>query len=406
MKIVFQDSQFSFQLLRAIGQAVYGGADIGESLSTAYRIKEGDFESWYVEWLKTADRVCKIADTCLADGHIVSARETYLRASNYYRTAEFFLHGDPTDPRIVATWRKSRECFSKAAQLFSPPFEAVEIPYEGTTLPGYFFRVDNSDTPRPTLLLQTGFDGTAEELYFGGAAAATRRGYNCLTFEGPGQGRVIREQKVYFRPDWDKVVTPVIDYALTRPEIDPDRIALMGLSLGGYLAPRAVAYEHRIAACIADGGIFDAFEGAIAKYPESPEAIKEFLIQDPTAYDAMTREMTKSNTELRWAVQDGMWKFGAASPSEWMLKFADYTMNGIADKITCHMLVIDSEAEQSFPGQAKKLYDALTCKKEFMLFTREETAEEHCQIGAAALSHQRIFDWLDKTFARIAGEQS
>ena len=120
----------------------------------------------------------------------------------------------------------------------------------------------------------------------------------------------------------------------------------------------------------------------------------------------MTREMTKSNTEMRWSMQDGMWKFGAASPSEWMRKFADYTMNNIADKITCHMLVIDSEAEQSFPGQAKKLYDALTCPKKFMLFKREETAEEHCQIGAAALSHQRIFDWLDKTFARIAGEQS
>ena len=278
MNIVFLDPAFSFQLQRTIGYTYYDGADIEECLSTACRIKEGDCESWYEEWLKTADRVCKIADKCLAEGHNVSAREAYLRASNYYRTAEFYLHGDPSDPRILETWGKSRECFIKAGQLFSPPFEVVEIPYEGTTLPGYFFRVDDSGTHRPTLILQTGFDGTAEELYFGGCAAAQRRGYNCLAFEGPGQGAVIREQKLHFRPDWEKVVTPVVDYALTRPEVDPDRIALMGVSFGGYLAPRAVAFEHRIAACIADGGIFDAFEGAVAKYPESPEAIKEFLI--------------------------------------------------------------------------------------------------------------------------------
>ena len=402
MKIVFQDPEFSFQLLRAIGNAVYGGADIGECLSTAYRIKEGDFESWYQEWLKTADRVRKIADKCLAGGHRVSAREAYLRASNYYRSAEFYLHGDPSDPRILQTWGKSRECFSKAAQLFSPPFQAVEISYEGTTLPGYFFRVDDSGTPRPTLLLHTGFDGTVEELYFDGGAAALRRGYNCLAFEGPGQGRVIREQKIYFRPDWERVVTPVVDYALTRPEVDPHRIALMGLSLGGYLAPRAAAYEHRIVACIANGGVFDFFEGVTAKYPESPEAIKEHIIQDPSAFDAEMREAARSNSELRWSMEDGMWKFGATSPSEWMLKITDYTLKDCADKITCTTLVIDSEAEQFFGGQAQKLYDALKCPKEFMVFTIEESAEEHCQIGAHALSHQRIFDWLDRTLAEVA----
>ena len=397
MKIVFQDPQFSFQLLRAIGDAIYGGADIGECLSTAYRIKEGDFESWHEEWLKTAERVHRVADQCLAEGHRVSAREAYLRASNYYRSAEFFLHGNLSDPRILETWVRSRECFSKAARLFSPPFEAVEIPYEGTTLPGYFFRVDNSGTPRPTLLLHTGYDGTLEELYFDGGAAALRRGYNCLAFEGPGQGRVIRKQRIYFRPDWEKVVTPVVNYALTRPEVDSRHIALMGLSFGGYLAPRAVAYEHRIAACIANGGVFDFFAGVMSKYPESPESIKEYIIQNPSAFDDEMREAAKSNSELRWSMEEGMWKFGAASPSEWMLKTADYTLKDCADKITCHMLVIDSEAEQFFIGQAQRLYDALICPKEFMLFTIEESAEEHCQVGAHALSHQRIFDWLDKT---------
>jgi hypothetical protein len=89
MKIVFQDPTFSLQLLRVIGETYYKGADIGECLSTAYRIKEGDLESWYQEWLKTAERVNKYANESLAAGHTVSAREAYLRACNYYRAAEF-----------------------------------------------------------------------------------------------------------------------------------------------------------------------------------------------------------------------------------------------------------------------------------------------------------------------------
>ena len=113
------------------------------------------------------------------------------------------------------------------------------------------------------------------------------------------------------------------------------------------------------------------------------------------------REEAKSNSETPSTMEERMWKFGAASRSEWMLKYADHTMKGIADSITCHMLVCDSEAERFFPGQARKLYDALSCPKEFMFFTIEESAEEDCQVGASALSHQRIFDWLDRTLAKI-----
>jgi alpha-beta hydrolase superfamily lysophospholipase len=90
---------------------------------------------------------------------------------------------------------------------------------------------------RPLLIVHTGFDGTGEELYFSTASFAVRRGYNVLIFEGPGQGGVIRTQKIPFRPDWETVVTPVVDYALSRREVDPRKIALMGISFGGYFAP-------------------------------------------------------------------------------------------------------------------------------------------------------------------------
>jgi dipeptidyl aminopeptidase/acylaminoacyl peptidase len=237
MKVLFQDPTFSLQLLRAISETYNKGADIGECLSTAYRIKEGDFESWHIEWLKTAKRVHKYADECLALGHKISAREAFLRASNYYRVAEFLLI-DAEDPRIQTTWRMSKQCFAEAAKLFSPRFEPVQIPYEGTSLPGYLYRVDEEKydkRSRPILIAHGGFDSTLEELYTSAAAPVLERGYNCLTFEGPGQGGVIRTQKIPFRYDWEKVISPVVDYALTRlgDIVDPKRMALMGISMGG-----------------------------------------------------------------------------------------------------------------------------------------------------------------------------
>jgi len=402
MKIVFQDPTFSLQLLRVIGETYYKGADVGECLSTAYRIKEGDFESWHEEWLKTAKRIRKYADDSLAAGHKVSAREAYLRASNYYRVAEFLLM-DPEDPRIQATWGVSKECFSKAARLFSPPFEPVEIPYERTTLPGYFYRVnennDSSRAIRPTLIVHGGFDSTLEELYTSAAAPALERGYNCLTFEGPGQGGVIRKQKIPFRYDWEKVVTPVVDYALCRPEeIDPKRIALMGISMGGYLAARAVAFEHRIAACILNDGVFDGYEAFASGFPKSlltaiDNGNSEFV-------NTFLNNLSESNPNIRFNMEHGMWTNGANTPFELVQGAKSYSIKNVAQNIKCPTLVLEAEQDDSFPGQPKKVFEALTCPKKHILFTAEEGAEEHCQCGAAALSNQRIFDWLDETFQK------
>ena len=402
MKIVFQDPTFSLQLLRVIGEIYYKGADIGECLSTAYKIKEGDFESWHQEWLKTAKRVNKYADESIAAGHTVSAREAYLRACNYYRAAEFLLI-DPTDPRIQTTWEKSKECFSKAATLFSPPFEPIEIQYEGTTLPGYFYRVDNNDdrdAPRPTLIAHGGFDSTLEELYSSAAAPALERGYNCLTFEGPGQGGVIRKQKVPFRYDWEKVVSPVVDFALSRiqEEVDPEQIALMGISMGGYLAARAAAFEHRIAACILYNGVFDGYEALESNLPKSLLTAIEKGNRETvnTVFDILM----ETDTNIKFNMAHGMWTTGADSPFELIMNSKYYTIKNIAHNIKCPTLVLEAEKDDSFPGQPRKVYDALRCPKKYILFTSEEGAEEHCQCGAPALSNQRIFDWLDETLAK------
>ncbi|MDD4179251.1 MAG: prolyl oligopeptidase family serine peptidase, partial [Candidatus Margulisbacteria bacterium] len=225
--------------------------------------------------------------------------------------------------------------------------------------------------------------------------AALKRGYNILIFEGPGQGAVIREQGIPFRFDWEKVVAPVVDFAVEQTEVDPERIALMGISFGGYLAPRAVAFEPRIKACIANGGVYDFHENMVKHGPKNFEAILDDT-QAAKVMDADIYERMKVNPGLRWEISNGMWVFGVETPTAFIKATRPYNLKKVAPQIKCKMLVVDSEGDQDLPGQSKRLYDALRCPKEYLLFTRDEGAEEHCQMGAAMISNERIFNWLAK----------
>ena len=428
MKIVFQDPTFSLQLLRVIGETYYKCADIGECLSTAYRIKEGDFESWHTEWLKTAKRIHGYADDCFSKGHLTSAKEAYLRASNYYRVSEFMLI-DPEDSRIQTTWENSKECFAKAINLFPYDVEQIEIPYEETTLPGHFYHYKskeeeknnnkndnvekdnnssisklsscNSSSSYPTLIVHGGFDSTLEELYSSAAAPALDRGYNCLTFEGPGQGGVIRKQKIPFRYDWEKVVTPVIDYAIQKKDdfaIDTKRIALMGISMGGYLAARATAFDNRISACILYNGVYDGYDATASSFPQP--LLTAINKSDSEYVNITIKNLMKSDPNIRFNIKHGMWTTGTHSPYDLIIGSKKYTIKDTLSNIRCSTLVLEAEKDDSFPGQPKKVYDGLTSasSKAYILFTEEEGAEEHCQCGAPAISNQKIFDWLDETF--------
>jgi pimeloyl-ACP methyl ester carboxylesterase len=405
-ELVFRDPEFAFELRRTMSAIYAGEADLGECLATASRIKDGDFESWYREWYATAEHFRRVGDRAVKAGHQVTARDAYYRAATYYRTGEFFLHGDPDDPRIVATWRKGRDSFVAAAELDPRPFERVKIPYDDTTLPGYFYRTEEAadgETP-PLLIVQTGFDGCQEELH-PYAVAAVERGYNVLTFEGPGQGEVIRVQGLGFRHDWEHVVEQVVDYLIGHTDVDPDRIALWGISLGGYLAPRAAAFDHRLAACIADGAMFDVGEVLLAGLEKggavpagmTVKELREYLESDPPQYNKAIREEMKASTTARWQNEHGMYVFKAGSPALFWADFTAFSLRGAAEKIICPTLVCWGGADSFDPGgrQAKQLYRQLTCPKTLMGFTQRYEAGDHCQLGAFALSFGRKFDWLD-----------
>jgi hypothetical protein len=392
----FKDDDFEYMMLGALGATYYKCSDIGECLTAAASIEDGDYEGWYRAWLATADRVRGFAEQSVAKGHQTSAREAFLRASlTYYKNAAFFLDGTSDPSRILPTWKAHRECFDEATSRFDPPVEKVEIPYEDATLPGYLFKVDDSGRSRPLLLLNNGSDSDAADMYLMGGAAALERGYNALAYDGPGQGAALFLQDLYFRPDWEKVVTPVVDFALGRPEVDPERIAIMGVSQAGYWVPRAVAFERRIAAAIADPGVFDV---STSWTDYLPQDIQELLQKgEKEEFDRNMEAGMRSSESLRYTLRFRMRPYGTDSPYEAFKMAEQYTLEGVAEKIRCPMLVTDPENEQFWPGQPQRVYEALTSPKELVPFTAAEGADSHCEPKAHSLREQRIFDWLDET---------
>jgi len=396
------NAQFWYEARRAFGAASYGASEFGEVLVTAGRIRPGDFDSWYEEWNRIAEKVGREAADQLARSHHISARDSFLRAATYYCASEFFLHGNPRDPRITNAYQKSVECYKACAELFDPPIEPVEIRYEHTTLPGYFHRVDHSDRKRPLLIIHSGFDGaSAQEVHDSGARAAVERGYNVLAFDGPGQFGPLHREGLHFRPDWEKVVTPVVDFVLKLPGVDPNRIALMGFSFGGELAPRAAAFEKRIAALIANDGVYDYGAANLTLVPAELRAafVQMLTAKEAPQVDQMIEAAIKDSTTVAWAITHGMYAMGLPTPRAYLAAAQDYNLrNGIAEAISCPTLVCEAEGDIFFKGQPQELFDHLTCPKTFMRFTESEGAGAHCQVGAGRLALARMYDWLDQTF--------
>lgn len=402
MQVCFKDASFGFEFVRNLGFTYYGGADLGEMVATAGNIVEGDMESWYRGWHARAERIAARADKGLAAGHVVSAREGYLRASTYFRMAEFYLHGKPSDPRILEESRAMRRCYTEGAKLSGATWEPVEIAFEGTTLPGYFYKVDGSDEPRKTLVFHGGLDSCVEELGFFCGLAAVRHGYNCLTFDGPGQGAPIREDKLYHRYDWEKIVTPALDYALSRPDVDGGRVALMGMSLGGYFAARAAAFEHRFGAVVLFNGLYDYHASMRGVMPK--ESIEALDAGDPLRCEKIIYDAMAGDTDLRWNVEQAVWSFGANGIADYLEnKVKPLTMEGIAGQIRSPTLVLAADGDILVGGQQpQQIYDALTCPKDLFTFTAQDGAENHCESGALAYLHEVVFNWLDETLAKDA----
>jgi len=389
----FKHEQMDFEVLCALGGCYYGNADAGEVLSTAARVRDGDFESWFREWNATAERVRAAAAASAAEGNRVSARRAFLRAGSYFSLAAAMVDGTDDPSRLVPAWSAHRDCWREFCSRLEPPAEEVEIPYEGTRLPGHFFRPDPSPEPRAVIVFNNGSDGSLCGMWASGVAAALERGYAALTFDGPGQNSLLWLQGIPFRPDWENVITPVVDYVCGRPDVDGNRIALSGISQGGYWILRALAFEHRPAAGIADPGVMDVSTAMLAKLPgfmrKHLETGEEGKFNREMAWTA--RLLGKS---VRQSLAFRMKPYATDNYYEWIRAARRFNLRGVIQHIRCPVFIADPENEQFWPGQPRRVFEALECPKTIVRFTAAEGADRHCQPLARGLYDQRMFDWL------------
>ena len=291
----------------------------------AQRVKFFNLESWHTEWTQVAQKNEELAAGFEGEQRKLTAHEFYLRAADFYRRAVVYM--PDSDPRMLPTYKKLEENFDKAWSVVPPPFERVQIPYEGHMLPALFWPGRGKAGSRlPVVYNYGGADGILLRGEDGGAGQYMRRGMSFIDVDGPGHGGMLRHHKLFAPPDSERVAKAVIDYLVTRADADPERIGLHGSSLGGYSGPRCATGEKRIKAVAVWSGAYNLVDDIFDYYPP---------IQD----------------RLRWLM-------GAKDLREAREKIREFTLIGRANKIECPLLVGYSRDDRVMdPRGALNLYE-------------------------------------------------
>jgi len=404
MGLIFEDALHDQFGTWPLGYAPYGGADVGEVQAVGRAVGSGDDGAFHDAWTAAGAGLADEAEAALAAGRRASARELFLRASVHYGASYHPLFGSPVDPRLLAAFRRQSALFDRAMALGPEPVARERIAFEGAAMDAFFWPAEGAaGERRPLLVITNGYDATIGDLYFFSAVAATRRGYHVLAFDGPGQGGMLIEQGVPMRPDWETVIRPVIDAAVARPEVDPDRIALMGISLGGHLALRAASGEPRIAAVVADPGLWSITGGMralMAGGGVSDADAERIAAGDAALANRVGDAMIAGSRQLRWSiVQRGFWVHGVSDFAGYLRAAGAFTLDGRAAAIRCPALLTEAENDAR-SGSAPQVLAALSGPKALVRFTEAEGAGDHCEAMNRSRFNRAMLDWLDATLGR------
>ena len=378
----FTDQTFHFETLRNAGYALSQCADLGEMLETTKQITEGDLESWYTAWAATADRVEALAERTQ---DTISRGGAYMRASTYQRLAEFLL--PPDDPRRPESLDKAVRWFFHGLDALDVRYEYFSAPYENGRLRALYLLGPPGPEKKPLIAAVGGYDSILEEKYPVIGKAALDRGYSVLIYEGPGQGEPLRKYGLKFTPEWEKPTTAVLDEFL-RTHDKPSKIVLFGMSMGGYLAPRAAAFEERIDGVVAYDVCFDLHESAARMFG----GVK----QNPLALE---------NPGVSWAYNNALWTMGTTNSEDTLEAFSRYKLAPIADRIRQDVLILAGTEDHFIPFHQvtdfeKSLVNARSVTTR--IFDRPSGGGEHCQCGTTSLVHAAVFDWLLQRFPVVS----
>jgi len=395
----FTADDFDYNAKTMLGHVNQGMIDIGLALATLDRIPDGDAVGWYRAWFDTAEQLRSRGLASHPAGSAVSAGAFFLAASEAYDQALAFVDGMPDESVLLPTFRLHRECWDRFISSSQGRHLPIAVPYEGDSMPGYLLRPDASGAARPTVVVTNGSDGSLAGLWAYVIKGALERGWNVFVFDGPGQQSMLFERDVPFRHDWEAVLTPVVDLLVVRDDVDAEALLAYGISQGGYWLPRALAFEHRFVAAVADGGVVDVARTWNANLP--PQLLALLRAGDKSTFNqVMAAATTTADPEMQRTIAFRAKPYGLSDPYELFSEVNRYTLAGVIDKITTPMLITDPDDEQFFAGQPQELYDALNCPKILVRFTADEGANAHCEPMARPLVDLRMGDFFADQLAK------
>lgn len=316
-----------------------------------------------------------------------------LHAATYLRAAEFFMAFDR--PEKLQVYARYRALIARVD--VGMPYQRVEVPFREGRLPAYAFRANGAR--RDTLVIHGGFDSYAEEFLFWAAEYAAR-GFDVIVFEGPGQGGALRDFDLKMDPDWEHPVTAILDH------FEVTECTLLGLSLGGYLAPRAAAFEPRIKRVVALNIMFDFFECFALKLgPNASVALSRRLAaNDEAALEFAFQQLAGANPGVAWAIAHGRHVSGSATTSELLRWLKRMRTAPFSARLTQDVLLLAGAEDHIVPlGQLHRQAEALENVRSLTtrIFTAQDHAQAHCQVGNLRLALDCVHDWMDFQLRRL-----
>jgi alpha-beta hydrolase superfamily lysophospholipase len=389
----FRDQTYHHAVMRALNQVVGGGADISEVLQAITDVRAGDEQSWCAAWGALAERNLARADSV----HNRQSRgEALLRAHTYYARAQFYL--PPDDPKRSTIYPRCRNAFYDGLDTLGVAYEKIDVPYGAYRLNAVYYPAA-SPISGPLIVFHGGYDTMVEELYFFLAAAANSRGYSVLTFDGPGQGQPLREYGLRFTHEWEKPTSAVLDtFLAAHPR--PDKIVLIGLSMGGYLAPRAAAFEPRIDGVVSYDIFFDMHDALQATLAPAAGVLRRTKMD--RVVDRLAAVRSRVDPGVKWGLANANWTLGAAGLTEMLDIAKHYTLAGVAERITQDVLILAGTDDQFVPAHQICQYQRALVNARSVttkIYDRASGGHEHSQLGATTLWQADFFDWIDDKFS-------